>query len=437
MNTAITTPLVLVEEEDFLIALDDLAELADSLGARANAMSLIPPGTGGQRTTEVAAAFQALSPELQVRLAVAAAILRAPAKMAHWHHTMADETVSRAALAWSTSVEDSIVALGGTVDPRRITFWTQASVQTSISKMLAAGSGLSNDEIGCKLSTPAVVVFLAVLDQMRAARLHGMLTHSAPGSTFSRDEILERLRDSASEDFRWPLLFVEKLIPGQLVTSLTDHEVASALGELMRAGWVETAAESRSPRYELTTGGKVLSDGVLHDVSKVALGVTEPQADGQLGRDIVLLIRSTYHLLLFAMAGQAGAIAALDQDELAATLHFALRPPAPPPPSVPAPPPAAAPEPLAASAPPPPLPPKAWHVIHAGQSRGPIDEATLLRMLPSLPPETLVWNQDLPNWMTASEAGLTPAETVQLCSRCGTVRVPGQRFCANCGQPQA
>ncbi|QOY91334.1 GYF domain-containing protein [Paludibaculum fermentans] len=435
MNPTTTAALLRMEEEDFLIALDDLAALADSLDARANPLSLIPPGPGGNRTTAAAAAFQALSPEAQVRLAVAIAILRAPAKMAHWHHSIADETVSRSVLAWSTSVDDSIVGLAGTVDPRRITFWTQASVTASISKMLAAGSSLSNDEIGCKLSTPAVVVFLAVLGQMQAARLHGMLTHCAPAATFSREEILERLRDAASEDFRWPLLFVEKLIPGQLVTSLTDHEVASALGELMRAGLVETAAESRIPRYELTTGGKVLADGVLHEVSKVALGVTEPQADGQLGRDIVLLVRSTYHLFLFAMAGQTGAIAALDQDELAASLHFALRPPSPPP-IVREPAPVAAPEPPATAAAPPPLPAKDWYVIHAGQSRGPIDEATLLKMLPSLPAETLVWNQDLPNWMTAREAGLMPAPAVQVCARCGTVRDPNQRFCANCGLPQ-
>ncbi len=434
MNPATTTSMLRMEEEDFLVALDDLAALADSLGARANALSLIPPGPGGHRTAEAVAAFQGLSPEAQVRLAVAIAILRAPAKMAHWHCSIADETVSRSVLAWSTSVQDSIVGLAGSLDPRRITFWTQASVKASICKMLAAGSGLSNDEIGCKLSTQGVVVFLAVLDQMRAARLHGMLAHCAPAATFSREELLDRLRDAASEDFRWPLLFIEKLIPGQLVTSLTDHEVASALGELMRAGLVEPASESRSPRYELTTGGKVLADGVLHEVSKVALGVTETQADGQLGRDIVLLVRSTYHLFLFAMAGQAGAIAALDQDELAASLHFALRPPSPPP-SVPVPTPAAAPEPATVAAPPP-LPAKAWYVIHAGQSRGPVDEGTLLKMLPSLPPETLVWNQDLPNWMTAQDAGLMPAPAFQVCPRCGTVRDPGQRFCANCGLPQ-
>lgn len=435
MNAATTTSLLRVEEDDFLIALDDLAALADSLGAQANALCLIPPGPGEPRRAEAAAAFHALSPDQQLRLAVAIGILRAPSKMAHWHHTIADETVSRAVLAWSTSVEETIVGLAGTVDPRRITFWTHASLKASISKLLAVGDGLSNDEIGCKLSTHAVVVFLGALDQMKATRLHGMLTHCAPEATFSREEIMERLREAGSEDFRWPLLFVEKLVPGQLVTSLTDQEVATALGELLRAGWIEAASEGRSARYELSTGGKVIADSVLHEVSKVALGVTEPQADGQLGRDIVLLVRSTYYLFLFAMAGQAGAIAALDQDELAATLHLALRP-ATPPPAAPAPVATTAPAAQAAAAPPP-LPSKEWYVIHAGQSRGPVDEPTLLRMLPSLPPETLVWNQDLPNWMTAREAGLMPALAVPACSRCGTVLDPGQRFCANCGLPQA
>jgi DNA-binding transcriptional ArsR family regulator len=428
-----TATMVTADGEDFVVALDDLAALADCLGARANLLSLIPAGAA-DLAARAAAGFQALDAAAQARLAVALAVLRAPGKMAHLHHTIADETVSRAALAWSSSVPGTIVALAGTVDPRRITFWTQASLTASIRKTLAADEPLRDDEIGCKVSTPAVVVFLAALEQLRAVRLHSMLTHGAPLGHFSQAEIMDRLRDAASEDFRWPLLFTEKLIPGGLVTSLTEAEVAAALGELAQAGLVEMASQGKVPRYELSNAGKVIADGVLHDVSKVALGVTDQQGQGKFGRDIVLLVRGSFHLFLFAMAGQAGAIAALANDELAAVLHCSLRPAPPPaedaPASVPVP---AAP---AVALPPPPPPSRQWYYSRAGQTEGPLDEATLRGVLRSLPPDTLVWNQDLAGWIPARDAGVLPPAVASACPHCGAPGDPAHRFCISCGRPR-
>jgi hypothetical protein len=272
--------MVMADGEDFIAALDDLASMADAIGAQPNALSLIPKSTGGERAENAAAGFHALAPQTQARLAVALGLLRAPGKMAHWHHTIADESVTRAALAWSPSVPNLMVALAGTTDPRRITFWTRTSVAACIMKTLAADSTLDDCGIGCRVSTPAVAVFLAAIDYARAVRLHSMLTHSAPLSSFSKAEIIDRLRDAASEDFRWPLAFMEKLIPGQMVTSLPDSEVAAALSELVQAGLVESAAERPMFRFELTQTGKVIADGLLHDVSKVALGVTDQQPGG-------------------------------------------------------------------------------------------------------------------------------------------------------------
>jgi hypothetical protein len=419
-----TANIIAVEGEDFLLALEDLTALADSLSARANALSVVPEGSGGGRAAQAREAFLALSPAEQTRLAVSVAVLRAPGRMAHWNHSIADETVSRAALAWSSSMPDTIVALAGTVDPRRISFWTQASVAASIRKVLAAEGPVSDGPIGCKVSTQAVIVFLGILDHLRAARLHSQLAHAAPPRSFCVEEVLIRLRDAAAEDFRWPLLFVEKLIPGRLVTSLTEVQVASALAELTGALLIEKAAEGKVPRFELTAMGGVIADGVLHDVSKVALGVTDRQSDGTFGRDIALLVRGTFHVFLFAMAGQTGAIAALSGEELAAVLHMTLRP---------APPPVAVPEPAATAAPLPPA--KQWYYTRDGEARGPVDEDSLFAALASLGPETPVWNPELPNWIPARTAGFAPLPSSPVCPRCQAPVEPGKRFCGFCGTP--
>ncbi len=52
-----TVSMVTVDGEDFVVALDDLAALADEIGARANPLSLIPRGAA-DRSAQAAAGFR-------------------------------------------------------------------------------------------------------------------------------------------------------------------------------------------------------------------------------------------------------------------------------------------------------------------------------------------------------------------------------------------
>ncbi len=51
---------------------------------------------------------------------------------------------------------------------------------------------------------------------------------------------------------------------------------------------------------------------------------------------------------------------------------------------------------------------KQWYYSCAGQTEGPLDEASLRGVLASLPPGTQVWSQDPANWISACDAGLVP-----------------------------
>jgi hypothetical protein len=51
---------------------------------------------------------------------------------------------------------------------------------------------------------------------------------------------------------------------------------------------------------------------------------------------------------------------------------------------------------------------KQWYYLRAGQTEGPVSEPALRNLLFSLPPDTQVWNHELPGWMSARQVGLVP-----------------------------
>lgn len=427
----IPAPSIGIDGEDYLVSASDLAALAAVAGARANPLSVLPAAeVTDDRKVLLAGEFARLPEPHRQRLAIALGVLAAPAKIALLHHTIADETVSRGRLAWSTSIPNQIVALAQVSSVGRISYWRPASLSASFAKILAAEGKLTDDGIGCKMPLAAVVVFLAILDQLRAVRLHSMLSHSLPLTNFSQAEIAERLKDASQEDFRWPLNFLDKVISG-LAASIAPADLAAAFEDLVKAKLIEVAMDAGpSSRYELTLAGKAIADEVLHDVSKLALSVCDQHSDGHFGHDITLWIRGPFHLILFAVSGKDGVICAVSSEEFQQMLNrsFTPAPAKTPPPAEEKP----APEAPTATPPPPSV---LWYLSRNGLSEGPYDETVLRKMLEAMPPETMVWRDGIAAWTSAQDAGMAPAPAPPKCKSCGTVAEPGQRFCGNCGNP--
>ena len=76
-----------------------------------------------------------------------------------------------------------------------------------------------------------------------------------------------------------------------------------------------------------------------------------------------------------------------------------------------------------------------WYLSRDGKSEGPYDEAALKKMLEGMPPETLVWSEGSPDWISARDAGMVAAPGTVTCPRCGTKANAGKRFCGECGGP--
>ncbi len=315
---------------DVMISMEEIEALAQTFNVNRSPVSLLPPvAIPEQVRARVQWELHQGDPTLAARLAVWIGALAATVKRVHLHYTVADETIGRSVFAWTHALPDRIVALSGTGMERRLGERSSGEIRLMVAQVLASEGAFLSEKCRQPLSTPALLVFLAILDQLRYARLWAMLNHVAPIELFSAADVAARLQACSQEDFRWPLNFIEKLTPVPIQELDAVRSPGLAFDELVRLGWIDVAADRGAASvFELTPAGQSLAQDVLHDVSKVGLLVAFPTAQG-LASDLVLLVRSGLRLLMFYMTGAQAAAAAILPEELDDFLGFALASPEP------------------------------------------------------------------------------------------------------------
>ena len=290
-----------IEEADVILDETELAGLAALLRPLSGRLALIAPATlEGDHQASLSAEVRALPSEARSQLQWLVNTLAFPVRIANLHFSVADERVSRQVMAWAASPAEGPAFLARNGDLWRAGTRSDFQVKTLIREVLAAGDMLRRESLSLAISTPAVLTLLGVLDHLRYARLYSQLLHQEPVESFAPAEVLTRIQAAKTEDFRWPLLLVEKLMPVDFTTAFTESEVVDGLAELTEAELVEPLDDSgRALLYALTAEGRVIADAVLHDVSKLALSLSECGPDGQVGHDVMLFIRGGMSLFLF------------------------------------------------------------------------------------------------------------------------------------------
>jgi len=312
-----------IDQGDFILSEAELSAALNDVGRTPNAIGL---GLGPVEGQEVARGIgDSLDPSLSADFTRAMTTLVAPAKVAKLHYTIADESVSRSLLAWAPDADDDLIALVGTGANRRVSIRSQSSMRLLISRLLAANDTLIEEGISLFLSTGAILVFLAIAEHLRLVRYHAIQTHATPYNIFNHEEVEARLAAAGVEDFRWPLLFLDKVMPAPIAEALDSQDIDAAMDELILAGLVDQVDETAELQiYELAGPGVRICDALLHEVAKVALGVSAFRDDGVIGHEVMLLVRSGFDLFLFDLAGQQGAIASLGAGTLDEFIKHAL-----------------------------------------------------------------------------------------------------------------
>jgi len=310
----------------------ELTTISRYCNCRENPLSLIPAVQPSPEEKEKAVIeFQNLEESNRLLFSEVIAGLAKPSQTGKFHYSIADEALTRMFLAWSSEDKDSVASLARTGDTLALRKTSISEIKALLAQVVALDTAIPSTKISLTLSAAAILVFMASMDYYRKEWYHSLLNHSIPDRTFSTADVLERIYDTSSEDFRWPLIFFTKVLPMSISSSFTDEEVISALKELTDSGLLmrDEAEEGEQglALYSLTAAGDLITDGFLHDVSKAALSVSAPLDNGEIGHEALLFLRDTNYLWLIDISGNRGEIANINSTSFDKLLLKIMGPP--------------------------------------------------------------------------------------------------------------
>jgi len=307
-----------IEQNDYVLSDEELSVALGNLGQKPNALGIKSAAMFSERDKgsppEIAGDLDASN---RAKFIQALSVLTVPAKTARFHYTVADESISRSDLAWPFGKDGTIMVLIHSGDQKRISLRSEMDLTLLTERLLAADPSLRDEKFALELSTVAILVFLAITEHHRLSRHHSMMNHTEPDYVFSLSDVEARIAEAETEDFRSSFLFFTKIMPGSVAMMLTRDDITRALKELRIHDLIEPLdGDVKGNIYEMTKMGLWLVDGIVHEVSKVALGIAAFREDGQIGYEALLLVRSSFNLFLFDLVGKKGAIACLSGNTL-------------------------------------------------------------------------------------------------------------------------
>ena len=224
---------------------------------------------------------------------------------------MADESVSRLILAWSRTDERiAVVARQGS--DAVLSLRTPDEVAMLFAGAVGLDGPLEPLDVRVDISARQAVVWVALADTLRRARLHSILAHGAPSDSCTISDVVATLAAADAEDFRWALNMLDK-VTSERPSSLADAAtVTGALDGLVAASVLDvTPADADGPAlYGLADAGTAAFDAWAHEIGRLAVTV-RGGAGGEIAAETVVLVRDARRLWLVDIAGERGAIACL------------------------------------------------------------------------------------------------------------------------------
>jgi hypothetical protein len=269
--------------------------------------------------TEDIREFEELPAEKQTAFLQAIRTFSAPECSILWHETVSDQSITRSAATWTSNEPEMWTFISWNSNGIWLRRLTASGLNLGVSRFLGVYPGLETGGFCLNLSNDAALTTLVALDYCLQAQLLAMLQHANPAGSFTPGELQARFEEAPLEDFRWPLLFLEKLIPVDLSPLAKQERLLNSLGELTKVGLLTCVEDEDSQPmnnlYMFSEAGEALRQGFLHETSKVGLRVSALSESGEVAHEIFLFLRDPFSLWMFDLTGREAAISDLSEAE--------------------------------------------------------------------------------------------------------------------------
>ena len=302
-----------MDETDFILTEAELASAQRELRLVSTELGVKP---GAQATPVVV--LDTVDPHERDRFTWMMQTLASPAKRVIFHYALGDDSFARSVVAWGEPGNGDVATMAQTGTLLRFGTRTGEDLALLAGNALAGDAGLRETVLSLGMSSAGLLTWLAAVEHLQALKLSAMLGHHAPEHLFNRAEIEARLAGATDEDFRWPLMFLDKVLPGELPSSLIGTDLDRGFFELEELGLVEDAGGGI---WETTPQGDWLTCEMLSSVSKVGCGIAAYGPDGTIGYRTMMFVRTPRHVLLHMIDGNESVVAALSADGLSRFLN--------------------------------------------------------------------------------------------------------------------
>lgn len=300
-------------ENFIMLDVKELTALCKLYGFKQNKLSMI--NYINESTDNVEISLKAIPAELEQMLKEATETIAAPDRTVKMHCSIEDENITRLDFAWKKDNFHRTAVLAQKGEYKNLTISGAEEYAAMASKVLALESSPEVVECNKKLSSLALITILAMADYYRHCKLLSMLNHKPIVKSFSLRDIIERIEDSSNEDFRWALLFMEKVLPFNFSKSIEEGVIEETLEELVKEGFINKDTSNYEETglnfYLLADLGEVLVNDIFHDISKVAMTIGGTGTNNGPAYETIYFIRSAKRLWMFNLYGKEGIIASV------------------------------------------------------------------------------------------------------------------------------
>jgi len=252
--------------------------------------------------------------------------LAAPVRTGVLHYALGEESMTRAALFWGPATGTRAVMMVAREDDWALASVTPEELTDTLASVLLEGVPLSPARLRLAMSQDAACAFLAILHLLRGARLIALLDHEVAPVSFTAEDVVTAIEKCGVEDFRWPFLFLDKLLPYSLNALEWSDAIGPALRELTERGLIELAEED-SDIFLLSRRGYQFFVADAQHFTKAGLRVTAEAGDGGKGHETFLFLRSLQDLIMIDLGGREAVMASIPFEDLRTLVGTVLTPP--------------------------------------------------------------------------------------------------------------